>query len=256
MNSSAPRRANAAARPTASVWPRVTTKSTQNPAVHASGMRHGIGPQKISRGTRTAGPAPGGEGRGCASGPRPPARSPDPAGRAADAVAHARCGGDDRRVAEFAPQAADGHRDGVGERVGVLVPDLFEQVLGAEEGGAGAQERFEDGELLDRQVERLPVAGDRAPQRIELDPVRAQVPARRGRAGAGPGSGCAARARGSGTAWRDSRRRPGPGRPTRSPGEQAAVSMSTMTRPSCSVIIWQRVSPWMPGRSRSRTTTS
>ena len=41
-----------------------------------------------------------------------------------------------------------------------------------------------------------------------------------------------------------------------SPGEPAAVSMRTITRLSRSVIIWQRVSPWIPGRSRSRTTTS
>ena len=45
-------------------------------------------------------------------------------GLAGDAVADAWGGGDDGRVAEFAPQAADGDGDGGGERVGVLVPCL------------------------------------------------------------------------------------------------------------------------------------
>jgi hypothetical protein len=52
-----------------------------------------------------------------------------------DAVPDGRSGGDDRGLPELAAEAADG--DGVGERVGVLVPDPFEEVLGAEEGGAG-----------------------------------------------------------------------------------------------------------------------
>src|SRR5215468_12410253 len=40
-------------------------------------------------------------------------------GQLADAVANAWCGGDDRRIAELSPQAADGDRHGIGERVGV-----------------------------------------------------------------------------------------------------------------------------------------
>ena len=98
-----------------------------------------------------------------------------------DPVADARRDDDDRWVAELAPQAADGHRDGVGERVGVLVPGLFEQALGAEEGRRGADERFEDRELLDRKVQLPPIAGGRAPQRVKLDPGRAQDPAPGGR---------------------------------------------------------------------------
>jgi len=70
-------------------------------------------------------------------------------GWAGDAIADAWGGGDDRRVAELAPQAADGDRDGVGERVGVLVPRLLEQAFGAEVGGAGAQQRLQNCELLD-----------------------------------------------------------------------------------------------------------
>jgi hypothetical protein len=44
----------------------------------------------------------------------------------------------------------------------VLVPDLFEQVLGAEATRAGAQEGFRERELFDRQVELPAVAGGRA----------------------------------------------------------------------------------------------
>jgi hypothetical protein len=58
----------------------------------------------------------------------------------------------------------------------VLVPYLLEQVLRAEERGPGAQQRLEDPEFLNRQVELPPVAGDRAPQRVELDPGRPQGP--------------------------------------------------------------------------------
>src|SRR5215831_8958822 len=95
-----------------------------------------------------------------------------------DVIADAWVGGDDRRVAELAPQAADGHRDGVGERVGVFVPDLLEQVLGAEVRGAGAQQRLQNSELLDGKVKQPPVAGSRAADRVELDAGGAQ--------GAGP----------------------------------------------------------------------
>jgi hypothetical protein len=42
------------------------------------------------------------------------------------------------RIAEFAPQPEDG--DGDGERVGVLVPCLLEEVLGGQERGAGVQQ--------------------------------------------------------------------------------------------------------------------
>jgi hypothetical protein len=50
-----------------------------------------------------------------------------PAGRTdRDAVPDTGPGRDDRRIPELAAQAADGDRDGVGERVGVLVPHLLE----------------------------------------------------------------------------------------------------------------------------------
>jgi hypothetical protein len=43
-----------------------------------------------------------------------------------DAVADAGCGADDGGSAELAAQPSDGNGDGIGERVGVFVPDLFE----------------------------------------------------------------------------------------------------------------------------------
>jgi hypothetical protein len=42
---------------------------------------------------------------------------------------------DYRGRSEFAPQAAHGHHDGAGEGVGVFIPDLFEQVFGAQDRG-------------------------------------------------------------------------------------------------------------------------
>src|SRR5580704_15553289 len=98
-----------------------------------------------------------------------------------DAVADAGGGADDGRLAELAAQAADGDRDGVGERVDLLVPDLLEEGFGAEEGGAGAQQRLEHAELLDRQVQRAPVPDGCAAQRVELETARLQD--------AGPGRG-------------------------------------------------------------------
>src|SRR5260370_25928574 len=53
------------------------------------------------------------------------------AGHARDSVAHARGGGDDLRLAQLAPQAADRDRDGGRERVRILVPTLPQQVPGA-----------------------------------------------------------------------------------------------------------------------------
>src|SRR5271165_3791982 len=70
------------------------------------------------------------------------------AGQARDSVAHARSGGDDRRLAQFAAQAADCDRHGVGERVGVLVPYLLKQVFCAQEGGLGLKQRLEHAEFL------------------------------------------------------------------------------------------------------------
>ena len=49
-----------------------------------------------------------------------------------DPVPAADHGLDQRRVSELSSQAQDGDRHGLGERVGVFVPDLFEKLLGAD----------------------------------------------------------------------------------------------------------------------------
>jgi hypothetical protein len=48
-----------------------------------------------------------------------------------DPVPAADYGVDQRRLAELSAQPQDGYGDSVGERIGVLIPDLFEQLLGA-----------------------------------------------------------------------------------------------------------------------------
>jgi len=53
-----------------------------------------------------------------------------------DPVADAGDGLDERGAAVFAAEPADGDLDGFGERVGVLVPGLGEEVFGAEGTGA------------------------------------------------------------------------------------------------------------------------
>jgi hypothetical protein len=80
-------------------------------------------------------------------------------GLAGDAVADAGGGGDDRRVAELAAQAADGDRDRVGERVGLFVPDLLKQVFGAQKAGAGPQQRLQDAEVPAGRVSRGSIGG-------------------------------------------------------------------------------------------------
>ena len=87
--------------------------------------------------------------------------------RVGDAVADAGPGFDGGRVAEFAAQSAEGVEDGVGEGVGIFVPDLFEQLFGAQEGGRGAEQGFEDAELLNGQVDGPAVAGGGAALRVE-----------------------------------------------------------------------------------------
>src|SRR5579864_1905860 len=91
-----------------------------------------------------------------------------------DPVADAGDGLDERGVAEFAAEPADGDLDGLGERVGVLVPGLGEEVFGAEGGGSRSEERLEHGEFLHRDVNLAAVAGYSAAERVELHPGRAQ----------------------------------------------------------------------------------
>src|SRR5208282_6687553 len=118
---------------------------------------------------------------GCSLGPGSPATTLWRSGSRAmrmtgrcDPVPDAGDGLDDLRVAEFAAEPADGDLDSFGERVGVFVPGLSQQVLGAESGGCSRHERLEHGELLGRNLDLAPVAGDYAVQGIELNPGHAQ----------------------------------------------------------------------------------
>ena len=63
----------------------------------------------------------------------------------------------------------------MGERIGVLVPGLFEQAFRAEGAGAGFQQRFQDRELLGGELERSPVTGGAASERVEFDPAAVSV---------------------------------------------------------------------------------
>ena len=83
-------------------------------------------------------------------------------------------------LGQLAPEVADRHPHGVGERVGVLVPDVLEQALGAVDLVRVEQEEAEERELLGRQVEGVTVDRGDVPGRVELDVVPAQD-----RAGAG-----------------------------------------------------------------------
>src|SRR5271166_4582932 len=93
---------------------------------------------------------------------------------ARDPVSHSRRRGDDGRIAELPAQAPDGDRDGVRERISELVPDLLEQVFGAQIGRAGPQQGLEHAEFLDRQVKLTAIPARGSPDRVELDRGRAQ----------------------------------------------------------------------------------
>ena len=69
-------------------------------------------------------------------------------GYAAQSVAGAGHGLDDRGVAQLATQRHHRYPDRVRERICVLVPCLLQQLLGADHGALGAHEHLEDGELL------------------------------------------------------------------------------------------------------------
>ena len=55
---------------------------------------------------------------------------------------------DDWRLAELPPQAQDRDRDDIGERIGVLVPDLLEELLGRHHRAVCRHEHLEHPELL------------------------------------------------------------------------------------------------------------
>ena len=133
---------------------------------------------------------------------------------------------DDVRLSELAPQPADRDLHGLGERVGVLVPDLLEQLLGAERrpGWRAAGLRAPRAPWPRARVGRPSRVAVRR-ELIELD-ARRRVTAARGRpACGGRALGCGARARGSGTVWGGSRRRRARARRRAWPGAPAAVSV-------------------------------
>ena len=56
-------------------------------------------------------------------------------------------GADDGGFAEFAAEPADGDGDDVGEGVGMLVPCLFEEVFGGQDGRVRSHEGLQDREF-------------------------------------------------------------------------------------------------------------
>ena len=50
--------------------------------------------------------------------------------------------------AQFPAEAGQGHRDGATEGIGVLVPHPLEELLGADDGAVGAEQDFQEPELL------------------------------------------------------------------------------------------------------------
>jgi hypothetical protein len=87
--------------------------------------------------------------------------------RCVDAVPGTGHGGDDPGFAEPFAQGRDGDAHGVGERVRVLIPRLFQQLLGAYDTAFGGDEDFEHGELLAGERDVAAVAVDLAAERIQ-----------------------------------------------------------------------------------------
>ena len=73
------------------------------------------------------------------------------------------------RCGQFSAQIGDRDPDGVGERVGVLIPNVFQQPLGAVNLAWMEQEPAQQGELLDRQVNRLVSISDLMAGSVHLD---------------------------------------------------------------------------------------
>src|SRR6476646_2716423 len=80
--------------------------------------------------------------------------------RCVDPVADAGHRGDEPWFAESLAQGRDGDADGIGERVGVLVPSPLEQLFGADDAASGGDENLEHGELLPGERDVAPVAED------------------------------------------------------------------------------------------------
>ena len=69
--------------------------------------------------------------------------------------------------AEPFAQCRDRDAHGVGERVGVLIPRPFQELLGADDAAFGSDEHFEHGELLAGERDVAAVAVDLAAERIQ-----------------------------------------------------------------------------------------
>ena len=76
---------------------------------------------------------------------------------------------DRRRVAELRAQPADRHLDDVRERVGVLVPDAGEQLLGGDGRAVGGEQHLEHAELLRAQRQQAAAAARDPLRRVEAD---------------------------------------------------------------------------------------
>src|SRR5918995_5696723 len=94
-----------------------------------------------------------------------------------DAVADAGHRGYEPGFAEPLAQGRDGDAHGVGERVRVLIPRPFEQLLGADDAALGGDEDLEHRELLAGQRDVAPVAVDLTAERIQ--PQTRDLPHRR-----------------------------------------------------------------------------
>src|SRR3954454_19655353 len=88
------------------------------------------------------------------------------AGCCVDAVADAGHRGDDPGFAEALAQSRDRDAHGVGERVCVLIPGPFQELLSADDTAFGSDEDFEHGELLPGQRDVAAVSVDLAAERI------------------------------------------------------------------------------------------
>src|SRR4051794_6401469 len=84
-----------------------------------------------------------------------------------DAVPDAGHGGDDPRFTEPFTQPGDRDAHGVGERIGVLVPGPFQQLLSADDTALGGHQHFQYGELLASQRDMAAVAVDLPAERIQ-----------------------------------------------------------------------------------------
>ena len=171
-------------------------------------------------------------------------------------VAGADHGLDQRRVAELLAQRHHGHPYGRGERVGVGVPDPFQQLLAGHHAAARLEQLLQHAELLAGQVERRAAAGDHPPGLVEHQVADGEH-RRRGRGGPPaqrlhPGDQLVERERlGQVVVGAELQALDPVGDACRSRSASAPGS-ARRRRPASAQIS----SPCMPGRSRSSTTTS